>query len=82
MLPRPWLSSQRLTDLIACSSEDKKKAKELEKDELRTRHHGPHQFAPFRTGVWAKGGVKKRMRLAQQTITGNKPRHKNVESEA
>lgn len=60
--------------------EEKKEIKKAKERELHTRHRGNRQFAPVRTAIWTKDGLKTRVK---KLVGGSKgPRQPAVESEA
>ncbi|SCV68713.1 BQ2448_834 [Microbotryum intermedium] len=52
------------------------------KKALESRHRGKMQFAPVRTGIWAKDGLSSRIDRVKRRLTGKSLKQTSVESEA
>ncbi|CAO1613689.1 unnamed protein product [Parajaminaea phylloscopi] len=67
---------------------DRKEQKSIDRaktEALHARHRGSHGYAPIRSAVWAKDGIKDRMRKASNTLRGKKDNdsaEKKIQSEA
>lgn len=67
---------------------DRKEQKQIDRaktEALHSRHRGSHGYAPVRSGVWAKDGIKDRLRRASNSLRGKKDNdsaEKKVKSEA
>lgn len=67
---------------------DRKEQKSIDRakrEALHARHRGAYGYAPVRSGVWAKDGIKDRMRKMSNTIRGkkdNESAEKKVKTEA
>lgn len=67
---------------------DRREQKSIDRaktEALHVRHRGSHGYAPVRSAVWARDGIKDRMRKASNSLRGkkdNKSAEKKVQSEA
>lgn len=67
---------------------DRKEQKAIDRaktEALHARHRGSHGYAPVRSAVWARDGLKERMRKASNTLRGKKDNdsaEKKIQSEA
>jgi len=62
--------------------DEKKAIDRAHKRELASRHRGSMQFAPVRTAIWMKDGIKARASSMKDKVTGKKEREPTVETEA
>lgn len=56
--------------------DEKKAIKRAHTRELASRHRGVMQFAPVRTAIWMKDGVKSRLGGAKNKAAGKKSRQR------
>ncbi|TKY86188.1 hypothetical protein EX895_005013 [Sporisorium graminicola] len=64
---------------------DKKEQKQIDRSKreaLHSRHRGAMGYGQARTAVWAKDGIRDRIRRASAKITGKKGRDQTIQSEA
>lgn len=64
---------------------DRKEQKEINKakrDALHSRHRGVMGYGTARSAVWAKDGIRSRIRRASHKIRGTKERDQTIKSEA
>ncbi|GAA6059867.1 hypothetical protein JCM10212_007072 [Sporobolomyces blumeae] len=61
--------------------EEQKRIDRAHKKALEQRHRGKMQFAPVRSAVWAKDGVKDRLRKVGMKITGKSEREDEYATE-
>ncbi|KAK7679648.1 hypothetical protein QCA50_017360 [Cerrena zonata] len=72
----------RIGDNDELSSKEKKELQAEKTHQLNMRHRGVMQYKPVRTAKWAKEGLRKRVHIIKNKITGDKDREPTVESEA
>ncbi|SGY31845.1 BQ5605_C002g01266 [Microbotryum silenes-dioicae] len=62
--------------------QEKKQINRAHKKALESRHRGKMQFAPVRTGIWAKDSLSSRIDRVKRRMTGKSLKQTSVQSEA
>ncbi|CEQ38684.1 SPOSA6832_00141, partial [Sporobolomyces salmonicolor] len=76
------IANSHANDDGVIDKDEQKAIDKAHKQALESRHRGKMQFAPVRSLVWAKDGMKDRVQNLTHKVTGKKERQETVATEA
>ncbi|EPQ29947.1 uncharacterized protein PFL1_02619 [Pseudozyma flocculosa PF-1] len=81
-MPKRAEENAHANDDGVIDSEERKRINKAKSEALHSRHRGVMGYSTARTGVWAKDGVRDRIRRASQKLRGKQTRDQTINSEA
>ena len=80
-MPKRAEQNSHAADDGVIDKQEQRSIDRAKREALHARHRGVMGYSAVRGGVWAKDGVKERMRKASYKVLGKKERDQTVKSE-